>query len=148
MLQRCERTVAGVAAAVVAIGALIVGAPGASASTATSAVIRKAYVVNCAGIRPALRPKSILIYCGDAGEFIYPVRWTNWRQPRASGTGDLYLNLCTPDCAAGHFVHEPATILLTRLARHNGKWEYGYVTIVPSAPNRYRLNTFRHSLPL
>ena len=61
-----------------------------------------------------LRPDYVLLGCGDGGQFLTRVRWSSWTTSRAVGTAVWWQNLCTPDCAAGHFKHEGVTVTLFR----------------------------------
>ena len=72
--------------------------------------------------RPAhltVRPASI--YLGDiSGAFLYgsqsraPIHWRHWTATGATGRGIEKVNLCKPDCAAGHYGEYPVTITLSR----------------------------------
>lgn len=61
-----------------------------------------------------LRPNYVLLGCGDGGQFLTRVRWSSWTTSRAVGTAVWWQNLCTPDCAAGHFKHEGVIVTLFR----------------------------------
>lgn len=87
---------------------------------------------------------------GDVGH----LRWSSWTRKRAFGTGAVWLDDCTPNCAAGRFsphavkvrVFRPIGVVFTRLTlsytdagrtivdrrtleQHGGSWGYG--AIVP-----------------
>jgi hypothetical protein len=59
-------------------------------------------VLPCVG-KPEFKPANYLMSCADANASWKEVAWKSWGAKTASGTGDLYQNDCTPNCAAGHF---------------------------------------------
>jgi hypothetical protein len=65
--------------------------------------------------RPRIRPKAIVVACGDGNFFVDHIRWSRWRSTSAVGTGTGHLNDCTPNCAAGHFHTFPVTVRLSRV---------------------------------
>jgi hypothetical protein len=58
-------------------------------------------------------PASIIIACADDGIGFQDLSWTNWTTSSAMGTGRLWKNDCTPDCAGGTFHHYDASVTLT-----------------------------------
>jgi hypothetical protein len=70
--------------------------------------------VTVCGDPGSLRPKFVLLGCGDGGQFVDGVLWSSWTATEAKGTGDWWRNLCTPDCADGHFRHSPVHLTLSR----------------------------------
>lgn len=58
-------------------------------------------------------PATIVIACADDGIGLQDLTWTSWGATSATGTGTLWLNLCTPDCATGQFGHYPASVTLS-----------------------------------
>lgn len=73
--------------------------------------------------------------------YLKNLTWTNWGAKAATGRGTLVENTC--DCASGGFRSEPATITLSRIARRAGHLDYGYVTVTPAPPNKYKFGTYR-----
>jgi len=61
-----------------------------------------------------VRPDYVLLGCGDGGQFLVGVRWSAWTATGASGTAVWWQNLCTPDCAAGHFRRVHVAVRLSR----------------------------------
>lgn len=61
----------------------------------------------------AYKPKSFRM-SGDSTLFAQKLHWSRWGGKTARGTGVAAFNLCRPDCAAGHFVHYPARIVLSK----------------------------------
>lgn len=61
-------------------------------------------------------PATIVIACADGGIGLQDLRWTTWGAASATGTGTLWLNLCTPDCAEGTIAHYRADVTLSHVA--------------------------------
>ncbi len=61
-----------------------------------------------------VRPKSIVIACGDGNFFLTGLTWSGWTAQSATGAGLAHLNDCTPFCAAGHFHTYRITVRLSR----------------------------------
>jgi hypothetical protein len=63
---------------------------------------------------PSFEPTGIRVTCADAGWVLEDLVWTSWTSTRATATGTLVYNDCTPSCVAGHFHKVPGTqVLLT-----------------------------------
>lgn len=91
------RRIAAFAAATIAL----VGLTAPAASAATTADPTKTYLVDCAGALK-VKPKTIMLACGDGGVFIKKITWSSWDSNGAIGTGTLVSNVCVPNCAAGN----------------------------------------------
>ncbi len=50
-----------------------------------------------------VRPRSIMIACGDGNFYVTGLGWTRWDASGAEGAGVGHQNDCKPYCAAGHF---------------------------------------------
>ena len=59
------------------------------------------------------KPRSFRM-SGDSTLFAQRLHWHSWGQKTAHGTGVAAFNTCRPDCAAGHFDHYPAKLVLSR----------------------------------
>lgn len=119
----------GVAAAATAALALgLAGAAGAAGARPRHAVpARLPGLWN--GSKLTVRPSSI-DYTGDASAFVGKLpgdirradgtrpgflQWTVWTGARAAGSGTIWFNTCTPDCADGRFQRMPLTLTATRV---------------------------------
>jgi hypothetical protein len=61
-----------------------------------------------------VRPKSIIIACGDGNTLLKDLNWASWGQTAASATGVDTWNKCVPDCAASKTWESiPVTVTLT-----------------------------------
>ena len=106
-------------AGAIALAVLLPAAAAASAREPVTVASRSAgaskttpRVLTCPG-HTEVRPRSYLMSCGDANASWKNMVWTSWGPRTASGTGDLYQNDCTPNCASGHFHTYPAKVVLS-----------------------------------
>jgi hypothetical protein len=115
------------------VTALLVIAPGVS-----GAATHKLPVVDATcGAVGAIRPKEIVLACGDGNAVALKLHWSSWKATRAFGTGQLSQNTCTPDCADGTFKSYAATFTLTDVVPTHGLAYFTSVTI-----------TFPHASPI
>lgn len=61
-----------------------------------------------------VRPRSIVVACGDGNFYLTRLSWSSWTATRAGGTGTGHQNDCKPNCAAGHFHTYPAEVTLSK----------------------------------
>jgi hypothetical protein len=132
MSSRRFLRLAAIAAAVVAIGALLVGP--------ASAGRQHVLVSTCSS--SAYRPHTIAVFCADAGVVISRIHWNHWGQRTANGRGTAFTKTCDPDCLSGGVTRDSVGVRLTR--RHgcaNGRSYFLRITA------RYPAgNVLRHSL--
>jgi hypothetical protein len=110
--MRLDRRTARFAA--IAATALLMTLTLASSSQATAPAAhagRTYFAQNLNGDSPAYRPTSLSPEPG-ATLIIKHVTWASWTSTQAKGTGTVLANDCNPDCASGHYRHDPATIHL------------------------------------
>jgi hypothetical protein len=50
-----------------------------------------------------VRPRSIILACGDGNFYATGLSWSSWGDHVADGAGVGHENDCSPNCAAGHF---------------------------------------------
>ena len=62
-----------------------------------------------------MRPRAIVLACGDGNFYANHLRWTSWTQTSARATGVGHQNDCKPDCAAGHFQAYPIALRLSKV---------------------------------
>lgn len=65
------------------------------------------------GEQSAVEPRSITLACADDGLGIGDLAWSAWTATGATGTGRVWANDCTPNCAEGKFHYDPAAITLS-----------------------------------
>ncbi len=65
--------------------------------------------------QPVAQPARYVLKCGDAGETLVNLTWSDWGRPTASATGQEVVKDCTPDCASGASVPYPVTVTITGL---------------------------------
>ncbi|WP_395696382.1 hypothetical protein [Nocardioides sp.] len=105
--------------AVALLGALLVSAPGSSATSpasersAASAAARTRVIADCA--HRSIKPHHVVVTCADAGVYAVVKSYGSWRATAALGQGRLHLNDCEPSCADGTFHSFPATFRFHRV---------------------------------
>jgi hypothetical protein len=57
------------------------------------------------------------VLSGDSTMALHDMTWQSWGTARATGTGDVRLVNCTPNCASGKAYLVPATVTLSRPVR-------------------------------
>ncbi|MFD0417026.1 protein kinase [Streptomyces sp. NPDC127108] len=75
---------------------------------------RPAAIVTCGG-KPLSRPAMFVLACGDGGIGLKKLKWSDWGEPTARGTGQGWERVCEPTCANGREAAYPATVILTGL---------------------------------
>jgi hypothetical protein len=86
---------------------------------------------------PVVEPSSIVLACGDGNASLTHLTWSSWTTTTAAATGDFLLNNCTPDCAGGTFVSNPASVRLGYPVETSDGQEFASVSYTyadPSAP--------------
>ena len=82
---------------------------------AAAAVATPPKLAGCIPGSPAtVRPRSIVVACGDANFYFTNLAWSAWNATRAKAGGIAHLNDCNPYCAAGHFHTYRARVTLSR----------------------------------
>ncbi|AZQ36152.1 hypothetical protein EJ357_23925 [Streptomyces cyaneochromogenes] len=133
--------------------------PTAVAAALTLALVPAVGVAGCGGPErprvqgpaPTASPANGPVYASDAmgrplvrpanfpfSEFagLTHVKWRNWGQPKAVGTGELSASWCAPDCD-----YPTATIELTRLEHQENVSYYTRATVVsPQVEPEYEAN--------
>jgi len=126
-------------------------------ATSTTATTRSAGVpgvlADCTSPPPqalAVEPTTIFIACADAGIGVRDLTWNSWSAAGASGSGELWENDCTPDCAAGVVKDYPAAISLSGVqdSVDGPAFTALVATYRGTAPNGKPVEQFRLELPL
>ena len=118
---------------------LIVATVGAAASSAATPPKLAACVP---GSPPTVRPKKIIVACGDANFYFTKLAWSAWNAKQATAAGTATLNDCKPYCAAGHFHSYKAAVTLSRPRTcANGEREFTrmswrFLTTIPTGVRR------------
>ncbi len=87
---------------------LLVGAIAISAVASTDA---RRVVGNCS--KSQVRPSAIILACADDNRSLTRLHWSSFGGVTAHGSGQYYINDCTPDCVAGHFHSYPIAVILS-----------------------------------
>ena len=106
--------------AAIAIAGLGIAASGLTfVSPATAAT--KPEIIACDG-KGKVKPKEIILACGDGNTFVNNINWIKWNNNTATGTGTLNWNTCLPQTCAGGIVQTyKAKITLGGLASAPGE---------------------------
>lgn len=83
------------------------------------------------------RPPAI--YIGGSDVFVRTPRWSRWAATSALAHGVLWVNTCSPTCAAGRYRRYPATVRLWGVARRRGAAYLSRLSVsyVHGGPRRY-----------
>ena len=97
-------------------------------------------------------PATIVIACADGGIGLQDLHWTAWGVTSATGTGTLWLNLCTPDCAVGTIAHFRAEVTLSTVVHGTAGPAFTQVSLAypgasPTDPSGAVLSQFGLSYP-
>jgi hypothetical protein len=66
------------------------------------------------------RARPPVIYLAASNVFVRTPRWSAWSASSARASGKLFVNTCTPTCAAGHYRTYNAQVSLWRVAVRHG----------------------------
>jgi hypothetical protein len=100
--------------AAVAAASLLAGPALTSAKT-------NVYYPGCAGGgAPEIKPRSVIIACGDGNFQLAKMKWSSWGSSKAVGAGTAKVNTCTPNCAEGKFKSYKVDVTLTKPKSCNG----------------------------
>ena len=66
------------------------------------------------------RARPPVIYLGESNVFVRTPHWSAWSGSSARASGKLWVNTCTPTCAAGHYRSYRAQVSFWRVAVRNG----------------------------
>lgn len=139
----------GVRALTIGVTALGLGIGGIGFSAAAQAT-DKPEVILCDG-KGAVKPKEIVLACGDGNTFVSKIRWKKWTSTTATGVGTLTWNTCLPDnCAAGIVQKYRAKIELGGLASEPGEtdvFSQMTLTFTQGAPGNLDTGTYILSNP-
>jgi hypothetical protein len=62
-----------------------------------------------------VRPRSIMLACGDGNFYLTRIAWSRWTMREARGVGVGHQNDCVPDCARGRFHSYRVALRLDRV---------------------------------
>lgn len=137
------RRAAGLAlAGVLGVAGLTVagGAPAGASSVPRAASPAAVYVPFCFPAKLKYEPALLYLSCGDGNSGVDHITWPSWGGATAAGSGSMFVDDCTPNCAAGKVHTEPAWVALSVETRDGAHEVYAYLVVTPKAPNRWHLN--------
>jgi hypothetical protein len=79
--------------------------------TALASSDARRVVGNCT--HSQVRPSTIVLACADYNLELTKLHWSSFGGSTARGSGEYYVNDCTPDCAAGKFHSYPIELALS-----------------------------------
>lgn len=88
-------------------------------------------LITCSG-RPANRPRSFGLSCGDDADSLARLHWSSWNPGRAVAQGTQRIDSCLPNCARGTSTRYRVTVILSgseRVARHARERRYAKITL-------------------
>ncbi len=110
--------------------ATVIGAAGlAIAVPAASAAEGDTILYSCQG-KKTVKPKEIVLACGDGNTYVYKIEWKSWGMNSARGTGVLNWNTCLPQTCSDGIVQEyKVNIRLGRVASGPGVDAFSRMTL-------------------
>lgn len=91
------------------------------AVTRTASAVTTPAMLSCNSQRQ-VAPGHYVLACADANAQLSHQHWHGWGSKNAHATGQYVYNNCSPSCAAGSFVTDPATVTVSRIvATSHGK---------------------------
>jgi hypothetical protein len=66
------------------------------------------------------RARPTVVYIGQSDVFVRTPDWRSWSGTSAQANGELWVNTCSPSCAAGHYRTYSAQVSFWRVAVHHG----------------------------
>lgn len=120
-----RRTATALAAVVLGLSTLTLGQSASAAPASPSDTV----VITCQG-KKVVKPKEIVMACGDGNTYVYKITWKSWTANRAVGTGTLSWNTCLPDnCSTGLVQEYKVRIVLGRVASGPGVTAFSRMTL-------------------
>ena len=104
--------------AAVAVAAVAIPTTAASAQNTNLRV----FVSNCE--KQVYKPKSITVFCADAGVVITKVKYSSYGAKKATGTGTAAVNLCEPNCAAGKTKNFKVKFTLSKVTQCGDSYQF------------------------
>jgi len=102
----------------------------------------RTYLYNCSTLTQ--KPREIVLTCADANLWVNKITWTHWSSARATATGTLHWNTCTPTCVAGKEMTATIHFVATGRRRVKGRWLY---TVLTGQKNTWRTGSATFRLP-
>jgi hypothetical protein len=122
-----------------------------SATTAPGSALPRV-IADCTVPRPQaqqsqVEPTSISLACADNGVGVEKLVWTSWTENNDFGTGEVWENKCTPNCANGTIETYSATMSLLGVETTTGG-RLSHLTVAYQGIGRNGRTSEQFSLPL
>lgn len=107
--------------ALIAVATVAAVAIPASTASAKNDNLR-VFVSNCQ--KQVYKPKTITVFCADAGVIISKVKYSSYGAKTATGTGTAAVNLCEPNCAAGKTKNFKVKFTLSKVTQCGDSYQF------------------------
>lgn len=105
--------------------------------------VRLYFPARCYG--GSYRPRSVIVFCADAGMVLRQTKWRGWNRSIATGRAVALTKTCKPDCATGGFVnyHVAVRVYRVRQCESTGRYQYTRLRVSflgrkwPSGPRKF-----------
>jgi hypothetical protein len=87
---------------------------------------------SCAGA--TVKPKEVLLACGDGNAAFLVRSWSRWTRTGARAVGTAEINDCNPTCVAGHVAPYLAALVLDRPRPCHGRVRFTRLRLVFAVP--------------
>lgn len=117
--------------------------------TDTTGVVAQCNLAAPQGTTSTMEPPAIVLACGDGNAGVKDMSWSSWSSTSATGTGDVYLNDCSPNCAGGTFHDYPATITLSDVvgSQAGRLFSHMHVVYTGAGPRGHATDDFEVPVP-
>ncbi|HEY6278804.1 MAG TPA: hypothetical protein VIX86_21030 [Streptosporangiaceae bacterium] len=120
----------GIAAVVLAAGAALGVAALRTVGASPAALSALPVAYNGVNGWTAGRARPSVIYIGQSDVFVRTPDWGRWSGTSAQTKGELWVNTCSPSCAAGHYRTYSAVVSFWRVAVHGGARYFSRLRLV------------------
>lgn len=114
-------------ATVLIVGLLLGITPGAGSAAGSRHTLQTLVEANCSGGQ--VRPRSIVLACGDGAAVAVDLVWTVWTRTHAMATGIVSQDNCDTGCGTGQFISYPASLVLSERVVVKGRDFFARLTI-------------------
>jgi hypothetical protein len=128
------------------LAAAAVAAVAVPASTAAAQNTNlRVFVSNCE--KQVYKPKTITVFCADAGVVIKKIKYSSYGAKTAAGTGTAVVNLCEPDCAAGKTKNYKVKLKLSRVTQCGDSYQFRKLQMTYTGAKPKGNRTINQSFP-
>lgn len=85
-------------------------------------------------LHPSVKPKAIVLACGDGTASFAVARWSSWTKKSATAVGTASIDDCNPSCVAGHTSDYLARVVLDKPKLCHGALRYTRLRLTYATP--------------